>query len=85
MKFHRITRERTCPVCQGVEAYRIRREGLTVKVVCGLLNLRPHYCPTCDTYYFGPRHSRRMHREQPPSHPATPPPGHQPHADSFSH
>jgi hypothetical protein len=59
----RITKERTCPVCKGSEAYRIRRTGISVKVICRLLNLRPHYCPDCDTYFLGPRHSREMRTE----------------------
>lgn len=55
MKFQRISKERACPVCKNVDVYRIKRTGLHVKVVCRLLNLRPHWCPDCDTFFLGPK------------------------------
>lgn len=65
MKFQRITKGRECPVCKGSEAYRIRRAGMSVKVVCRLFNLRPHYCPNCDTFFLGPRHTKDLSIRQP--------------------
>jgi len=55
MRFRRISRAKTCPVCKSVEAYRVKRAGLRVKVVCRILNLRPYWCPECDTFFLGPR------------------------------
>jgi len=65
MKFQQMTRNKTCPSCGGMESYRIKREGVFVKLVCGLMNVRPHYCPTCDVYYFGPRHSGQLKGQMP--------------------
>jgi hypothetical protein len=79
MNYRRITRERTCPVCKGSEAYRIRRAGISIKLACRLLNLRPHYCPSCDTFFLGPRHTRDLHIEEPLSS------GNQPQAGSLLH
>jgi hypothetical protein len=59
MKFKRITRKRGCPECGGSDEYRVRREGMYVKVVSAILNVRPHYCPSCDVYFFAPRHSQQ--------------------------
>lgn len=58
MMFQKITRGRTCPVCKSPEAYRVKRAGLSVKIVCKVLNLRPQWCPQCDTFFLGPRHSK---------------------------
>ena len=55
MMFRRISRDRTCPVCKSAEAYRVKRAGFTVKMVCRVLNLRPHWCAECDTFFLGPR------------------------------
>jgi hypothetical protein len=66
MMFRRISKDQKCPNCRGSESYRIRREGLSVKVVCKILNLRPHYCPNCDLYFLGPRH-RGMQKIRIPS------------------
>lgn len=62
MLFQRISKTRTCPVCSGGDAYRVRRAGFPVKVVCKLLNLRPHWCPDCDTFFLGPKSSREQRR-----------------------
>jgi hypothetical protein len=64
MKFKRITRERGCPECLGSDEYRVRREGLYVKAVSLILNVRPHYCPNCDIYFFAPRHSKSAQPKQ---------------------
>ena len=61
MLFRRITKGHTCPVCKGADAYRIKRAGLPVKIACKLLNLRPHWCPDCDTFFLGPRRPKEMH------------------------
>ena len=60
MMFHKITRGRTCPVCKSPEAYRVKRAGLPVKLVCKVLNLRPQWCPQCDTFFLGPRHAKKQ-------------------------
>jgi hypothetical protein len=60
MMFQKITRGRTCPVCKSPEAYRVKRAGLSVKIVCKVLNLRPQWCPQCDTFFLGPRHSKKQ-------------------------
>ncbi len=66
MMFPRISKDQKCPNCRGSESYRIRRDGLSVKVVCKILNLRPHYCPDCDLYFLGRRH-RGMQKIRIPS------------------
>jgi hypothetical protein len=58
MMFQRISRERACPVCKNADVYRVKRAGLSVKVVCRILNLRPHWCPNCDTFFLGPKQSK---------------------------
>jgi hypothetical protein len=65
MLFHRISKTRTCPKCHSADAYRVRRTGIPVKVVCKLLNVRPHRCPDCDTFFLGPRSSREQRRIEP--------------------
>jgi hypothetical protein len=64
MVFQRITRERKCPVCNSEASYRVRRAGLPVRVVCSVLNLRPHWCPECDTFYLGPRRAKDVRVEE---------------------
>jgi hypothetical protein len=64
MVFQRMTRERVCPVCKSKASYRVKRAGLPVKLVCSLLNLRPHWCPECDTFYLGPRRAKDVRVEQ---------------------
>jgi hypothetical protein len=59
MIFPRISREKNCPVCKSAEVYRIKRAGLTVKVACRLLDLRPHWCQECDTFFLGPKQGNR--------------------------
>jgi hypothetical protein len=63
MMFQKITRERTCPVCKSPSSYRVKRAGMPVKIVCSLLNLRPHWCPECDTFYLGPRRPKEIRAE----------------------
>jgi hypothetical protein len=58
MKFKRITKERGCPECGGSDEYRVKREGFYVKAVSLFLNVRPHYCPNCDMYFFAPRRAK---------------------------
>lgn len=53
MMFRRISRDHHCPECKGSEAYRIKRQGIALKFLCKILNLRPHYCPCCDLYFLG--------------------------------
>ena len=55
MMFQRISRARGCPVCKNADVYRVKRAGLAVKAVCRVLNLRPHWCPECDTFFLGPK------------------------------
>jgi hypothetical protein len=64
MMFQKITKDRTCPVCKSPSSYRVKRAGLPVKMVCSLLNLRPHWCPECDTFYLGPRRPKDPHVEK---------------------
>ncbi|MGB7849000.1 MAG: hypothetical protein WBL63_25525 [Candidatus Acidiferrum sp.] len=58
MMFQRISRKRACPVCKNADVYRVKRAGLSIKVVCRILNLRPHWCPGCDTFFLGPKLSK---------------------------
>jgi hypothetical protein len=58
MRFQRISKERSCPVCKNVEVYRVKRAGFLIKGVCRILNLRPHWCPDCDTLFLGPKLSK---------------------------
>lgn len=68
MMFQRVSKDYKCPLCRSSEAYRIKREGFWNKLVCKVLNLRPHYCPNCDIYFRAPSHRRlrrRFHHESP--------------------
>ncbi len=86
MMFHKITRGRTCPVCKSPEAYRVKRAGLSVKLVCKVLNLRPQWCPQCDTFFLGPRHSKKHIIHDPLGSARPPKPGGTPtQAGSLSH
>jgi len=58
MMFQRISKSRACPVCKNAEVYRVKRMGLPVKVVCRIFDLRPHWCPECDTFFLGPRQQK---------------------------
>jgi len=86
MLFQRISRARNCPVCKNTEVLRMKRVGLPVKVVCRVLNLRPHWCPNCDTFFLGPRQLHSVQGEPsfelPGSKGNTP--GH-PHATGLPH
>lgn len=64
MMFQRISRQKNCPVCKSAEVYRVKRVGFSVKAACGLLNLRPHWCPHCDTFFLGPRQGKTAGREE---------------------
>jgi hypothetical protein len=63
MKFKRITRKPGCPECRRPEDYRVKREGVYAKLVSAVFNVRPHYCPNCDIYFFAPRHSKAEPQE----------------------
>jgi hypothetical protein len=83
MLFQRITKGHACPVCKSSGVYRVKRAGVPVKVVCKLLNLRPHWCPDCDTFFLGPRHSKDVRitesfRSNGPRHGGNPTTGQQP-------
>ena len=58
MLFKRISKDRACPVCKNAEVYRVKRTGIPVKIACRVLNLRPQWCPECDTFFLGPRQSK---------------------------
>jgi len=58
MPLLKLTRQRTCPVCHGSNSYRVKREGFAVKLACRMLNLRPHWCPDCDTFFLGPKRAK---------------------------
>jgi hypothetical protein len=58
MKFQRISKERTCPECRSTDVHRVKRTGLPVKVLCRILNLRPHRCAECDTLFLAPTHPK---------------------------
>jgi len=85
MKLQPITKGPTCPVCNGSEAYRIRRTGISIKVMCWLFNLRPHYCPECDTFFLGPRHSKGLRTDQPFSSSTEPRSSGQPQPSAVPH
>jgi len=65
MKFQRISKERTCPECRSTDVHRVKRTGLPVKVLCGILNLRPHRCSECDTLFLAPTHSKPPRIQEP--------------------
>jgi hypothetical protein len=85
MLFQRMTRGRTCPVCKSGSVYRVKRAGLPVKVVCKLLNLRPHWCPECDTFFLGPRRSKDLPTPKLLGSTNRPQEGSQPQAGSLPH
>jgi hypothetical protein len=55
MRFQRISRERICPECKSSDVYRLKRTGFSLRVLCRILNLRPHWCAECDAFFLGPR------------------------------
>jgi len=63
MKFRKIANDRLCPSCKSGEVYRLKREGLSVRAVCGILGLRPYWCASCDTFFLAPKLRRPSHRE----------------------
>jgi hypothetical protein len=67
------------------QAYRIKREGVAERLVCSMLNLRPHYCPNCDMYFFGPRQTKRLHNEKNVPAPPNVQSNQHPHAGHWSH
>ena len=58
MRFRHISRKRICPECQSTEVFRVRRTGMALKLICNVTNLRPHWCPECDTFFLAPRQER---------------------------
>lgn len=64
--FQRICKARKCPVCMNADVFRVKRTGFPLKLVCGILNVRPHWCPNCDTFFLGPRQSRLAQSETSP-------------------
>jgi len=64
MQFGRISKERACPACHSAEVYRLKREGLTLRAVCLILNMRPHWCSNCDTFFLAPGRSKTVRTEE---------------------
>lgn len=58
MRFRKIAKGRFCPACQSPNVYRLKREGLTVRAVCGIFGLRPYWCAECDTFFLAPKTQR---------------------------
>lgn len=52
MKFQKFSKSRACPTCRSTEVYRMRRVGLTTRVVCKVSDYRPYWCSNCDTFFF---------------------------------
>jgi hypothetical protein len=65
MFFGYVTKERTCPRCKSPEVYRIRRNGIAVRAVCNVLNVRPHWCANCDNFFLAPRREKAVKVEGP--------------------
>ena len=86
MFFGYVTKKRACPRCQSTDVYRIRRSGITVRAVCNVLNVRPHWCANCDNFFLAPRpeKSARIERQYGVSN-ADPSGGHLPQADQVPH
>jgi hypothetical protein len=86
MKFRRISRARGCPVCKYADVYRVKRAGFLVKAACRILNLRPHWCPECDTFFLGPRQLKSSRSDEKRELPRPKGKGaYQPQADSQPH
>lgn len=60
MFFGYITRERTCPRCNGSEVYRVRRNGIALRAVCNVFNVRPHWCAECDNFFLAPKQDKAV-------------------------
>ena len=54
MFFGYISNERSCPLCESTDVYRIKRKGIVVRAICNLLNVRPHWCADCDNFFLAP-------------------------------
>lgn len=64
MKFQKFSKSHRCPTCKGTDAYRVKRVGLAMRLVCSVSNYRPHWCPNCDTFFLAPRQSRSVKVER---------------------
>ncbi len=60
MRFQRISKARTCPECKSKDVYRVKRTGLSLRMVCRIVNLRPYWCSACDTFFLAPKHSKSV-------------------------
>jgi hypothetical protein len=86
MFFRQISKNRACPACHGSDVYRLKRVGLAVKAVCRLLDLRPHWCASCDTFFLAPKSSRSVAANAGMPLPGSGPGGpHQPQAGGLPH
>jgi hypothetical protein len=80
MLFKHISKRRACPRCQSVEVFRVKRSGMALKFLCNVTNLRPHWCPNCDTFFLAPRQEKttsahdgvELSSKQPASEPSQP-------------
>jgi len=66
MLFRHISKSRNCPECQSAEVFRVKRTGVALKIVCNVMNVRPHWCASCDTFFLAPKQEkeRRVNGEQ---------------------
>jgi len=65
MFFGYITKEHTCPHCKSADVYRIKRRGLTIRAVCNVFRVRPHWCANCDAFFLAPKQPKEAQVDGP--------------------
>jgi hypothetical protein len=60
MLFRHISKGRNCPQCQSGEVFRLKRTGMALRFVCNVMNLRPHWCSHCDTFFLAPKQHKSV-------------------------
>ena len=85
MRFRKIAKHRLCPACNSSDVYRQKREGLSMRALCGILGLRPYWCASCDTFFLAPKGSRPIGAGPGPLTPGATPGANSPFAGSTPH
>lgn len=63
MMFGKFSKTRSCPVCRSSDVYRVRRSGVANRIVSEFSDYRPHWCSSCDTFFYAPKQPRSSRNE----------------------
>jgi len=53
-----VSNKRICPHCGSKAVQRTRRQGLYIRLVCFIRNVRPFRCDSCDHLFLAPAYRR---------------------------